>query len=177
NQVWLPIAECLDCRLAVSRAAHVIAMTGQASPENAGNLGFVVHDQDSLILVHRFQAVPLIFISSTCAVLSSSPNGSVSATRAPRPGPTSSIQMRPPCASTIPRAIASPIPVPEGCVPVSPSRIARKNLSNTRSRSSGGTPGPSSSTVNRSISSSALPALTLMLVPDDEYFAALSTRV
>src|SRR5258708_879930 len=107
----------------------------------------------------------------------SSPVGSSTKNFAPGCPSASSIQMRPPCASTMPRAIANPMPLPDLWSPTSPSRIARKNLSKTRSRVSAEIPGPSSSTLSLMVSLAPGATLTRIVVPGGEYLAALSTRV
>src|SRR5438309_1499468 len=69
-------------------------------------------------------------------------------------------EMRPPCASTRPRATASPSPVPRGVPPDAP----RKNGSKTRPSASFGTPGPSSDT-STTASAPATSALITMADP------------
>jgi hypothetical protein len=81
-----------------------------------------------------------------------------------------STQMRPPCASTMPRAIASPSPVPFRSV-----RRACQNRSKTRGRCSGGMPGPASVTESHTSSPWTL-ARTVTGEPSGACFTALSSR-
>ena len=90
----------------------------------------------------------------------------------------SSTQMRPLCASTMARAIVRPRPLPEGFPwETSPSRIARKNFSKTRYRTSGRIPGPLSSTLSTIEFWSGWLARIVMRDSGGEYFAALSIKV
>src|SRR4051812_8875709 len=65
--------------------------------------------------------------------------------RVPLPSATGlTADIEPPCASTIPFAIASPSPVPPGLPPLRPLPGPCTNFSNTRGMTSAGMPGPSS---------------------------------
>jgi two-component system cell cycle sensor histidine kinase/response regulator CckA len=80
--------------------------------------------------------------------------GSVNLTTVSTPGELS-IQMRPPCPSTIPRAIARPNPAPDRLV-----RLDCQKRSNTNGRSSGGIPAPVSRTANTTNGPSSAASIT-----------------
>src|SRR5712691_10142605 len=95
--------------------------------------------------------------------------GMLNANTAPAPG-GSSTQMSPPCPSTTRRDAKSPMPDPGASSCAAPRAYGSK----MRTRSGGGTPGPSSCT--RTIArSSARSMRTAMRVPDGAYFVALCT--
>src|SRR5437588_6635207 len=155
----------LKGKFAITRDAHIIALSHQATSQHPRELWLVIDDQNALSF-HHLQVFP------------SSPAGNSTTNLAPLFPAASSIQIWPPCARTIPCAIAKPMPVPGDLrSPRSPSRMARKNLSKTRSRASARIPGPSSSTLKRIVLSSPGIARTLIGLFGGEYFAALSTNV
>ena len=80
--------------------------------------------------------------------------GIVTTTRSPPSGLDSAATL-PPIASVRPRTTASPMPIPRR--DPSPDRSTRKNLSKSRSRSSGGTPGPG--VVDRQLDAPAVQAV------------------
>src|SRR5581483_11749856 len=99
--------------------------------------------------------------------------GSFTVKRAPEPGPALSATTVPPSISTTRFTTASPTPMPppERERPWSPCA----NRSNTRSRSAGAMPTPSSATTIRAVPPSA-PTRTEIALRAGVYFAALSSR-
>src|SRR5262245_9085120 len=117
--------------------AHLVAVRLQARPHRAPDLGLVVADEHA---GHRRTSSR---DTASCGIGEASRPGSSNTTAAPPPGAPST-QMRPPCASTIAREIASPSPLPPlASGPPAPSWV---KASNTRSRSAGAMPGPWSAT-------------------------------
>src|SRR5215217_2067607 len=174
-EVRMPIIEGFKSGQSIRRRAHVVPARLQTGTKHTCQLWLIIHDQDPGLVSHLLSTIEAEYSNSSPPFLS--PIGNVNSTRVPLPLPDS-IQILPSCASTMPFAIARPIPVPAGSpVRISPSRVARKNLSNTRSRRSPGIPCPSSSTPICINSSPARRAVMLIIEPFSEYFAALSTSV
>ena len=94
-------------------------------------------------------------------------------TRAPPPGAPSA-RVRPPWSDTSSRTTDSPMPLPP--VADSASRLSRTYGSQTRTRSSCGIPGPSSSTQIRA-RSPTISEPTVIVCPAGPYFTALSSRL
>ncbi len=88
-------------RRAPFRELHLVAMAPQGDIERAPDLRFVIDDQNARI-AH----------AGASARREERSKGIVKRTDVPIPSGPLSIQMRPPCASTSPRLIVSPIPVP-----------------------------------------------------------------
>src|SRR6266550_5193029 len=117
----MPILECVEPRQPVSRSAYVVTVRLESSPQHACELRLIIHHQYAWLIAHSYPAATGSE-GSACSVGSSSPTGSMKTTRVPLPPVADSIQIFPPWASTIPLAIAKPIPVPDGwLVLMSPS--------------------------------------------------------
>src|SRR5437868_367099 len=100
----MPVVECFESCQPVSRRAHIVTSRLEARAKHTRQLRLIVYDQNLRRTIHCFQ----------CDSTSSSPIGSVNTTRVPLPPAPDSIQIFPSCASTIPLAIARPMPVPVG---------------------------------------------------------------
>ena len=96
--------------------------------------------------------------------------GNVKENMLPLPGSLST-QMRPPCASTMPRAMARPSPVPRPAV-----RCDCQNRSKTRGCSSSGIPTPVSVTVT-STNGAVIRALTVIRPPGPVNLTAFESRL
>src|SRR5262249_23104426 len=120
--------ELLERLLAGERRLHLVAAPREQPLDRDPDGALVVDDQDR----------------RAHAALASGTSRSI---RRPLPGPASAV-MRPPCASMVRFAIASPRPVPVG--------LSEKKGSKRRSSASAGTPGPVSPTWSRAIPSSPL---------------------
>ncbi len=92
----------------------------------------------------------------------------------PRPASTGlSAAIVPPCAATMPLAMASPRPVPSPPSPDTSADGARANLSKMRGSHSRAMPGPVSTTSMRSTPSASASAARRMRASGPEYFTAL----
>src|SRR5262249_53510097 len=138
---------------------HLVPVTCQRGPQCPPDRRLVVDHQHPLP-AHDFPS-PLLSDSST---------GNVKRNVVPSPTRLST-EIRPPCASTNPFAIANPIPVP-GTRPVF---SARKNLSKRWGTSLGGMPGPVSRTAS-SIAPRTCRAASVTTVPGGVYLRAFSPR-
>src|SRR5580704_8258462 len=141
--------------LAVTGLHDFILVSDQRSPHHPANLRVVIHHQ---------------YLSSTHETISPRYTGSEKLNTEPWPGSLVT-QILPPCASTMPLAMARPIPVPgtrKRC-----SR-ARKNLSKMRACSCSSMPLPRSATL---ITMRPSPARAAIVTgdPGGEYFSALSS--
>src|SRR5262249_9118518 len=163
DQIRLLLQE-LQRGLAVRRFQHLIALRGEAHAQQLANRGLVVDHQD----LERGRAHAAVSSCLACGGI-----GSLTENTAPGRAVRFAALMLPCIASTKPREMARPNPVPAR----TPSPlVARQNLSKISSSSSGGMPSPSSTTCRQTASRSR--QLTIRIIePSGEYFAALSSRL
>src|SRR5262249_50926794 len=192
------LGEVRQRRLALRRGAHLVALAGQHRPQHPCDLRLIVDDQHARLFVrcqrhhvlsllpfhvsrlpsHRAAALLPIGIPRSISAFPLSPAaGSVITIAVPRPDRGVSIAIWPPWVSTRRRAIGSPRPTPPRFGSCDSRSGTRKNFSNTRSRSSGGMPGPSSQTRMRTLCGSSAVASTVMTLPGGAYLLALSSRI
>ena len=127
-------AGALSASLPCLRDVHAKAVASEIRPDRAQDRGLVVDERGS---ARPSAASP----HASPRRIARRSMGSVKGNTAP-PSGRFRTEMRPPCASTRPRATASPSPVPRGARAGAP----RKNGSKSRSIASSAMPGPSSAT-------------------------------
>src|SRR5258708_24254957 len=133
-----------------------VSLDLQVVAQAVGEIGIVLHDQDSLHGLSPFEP--------SCG------RGSSITIRAPAPA-LPSMWARPPCSSTSSRTTASPIPAP--ATGPSWSRGSRTYRCQTRSRCASGMPGPSSS-IQRRTTASVVEAQTTTFYPAATYHRSFS---